>query len=98
MSHDLKRRVWMEEGKCEKQKVKEIKKKKRKISAILDLKQQLSWAVYQDPRAEMSERVSEAMANITPEIMKNCQTEATKGENGSGSMAVTAQEINLAKL
>lgn len=46
----------------------------------------------------MSERVSEAMANITLEIMKNCQTEATKGENGSGSMAVTAQEINLAKL
>lgn len=46
----------------------------------------------------MRERVSEAMPNITPEIMKNCQTEATKGENGSGSMTVTAKEIDLAKL
>lgn len=46
----------------------------------------------------MRERVSEAMANITPQIMKNSQTEATKGENGSGSMMVTAKEINPANL
>lgn len=46
----------------------------------------------------MRERVSEAMANITPQIMKNSQTEATKAENGSRSMTVTAKEINLANL